>query len=372
MKFQDVIGLDEVKQLLVSSVDENRVSHAQLFLGKEGIGKLPMALAYVQYLNCEDKKEGDSCGECPSCLKISKLAHPDVHFSFPIIKSGTSDVSDNYVSQFREAITHNPYIDHSRWYQFLGEEKKQGIIPTDESNLIINKLSLKAYEGGYKVLIMWGAELLHPSASNKLLKIIEEPPEKTIFILLAEDQEKILPTVLSRTQIIKFRNLSADEVEKGLVAKFNIEKESAKSLAFLTEGNFLEAMHLATDENDEQFNFVNFRNWMRLCFQRDVLGVVPWVEEIARIGREKQKIFLQYGLHLLRQCLIGNYGQDDLVRLFGSEKDFAGKFAPFIHSDNIVELMNAFDKAHRDIGRNANAKILFLDLSFEVFILLKK
>lgn len=370
MLFRSVIGHKYIKDKLIKAVKIGRISHAQLFLGPEGSGNLAMALAYVQYLFCEDRNEDDSCGVCPSCLKNSKLAHPDLHFSFPFIAKKKEDISSNYINQFRDAVLKDPYLNLMKWYAELGEEKKQGIINVYESAEVSKKLSLKSYEGGYKVSLIWMSENLNIPAANKLLKILEEPPDKTVIILVANEPEKMLKTILSRTQLMKIPRLSNEEITNGLINNFEMEHDLAENLAAMSDGNYLIARENALNVGSSNENFELFKDWMRLCFKKDIKGVTLWVQKTATIGREKQKHFLTYGLHLIRQCAVLNYGAENLVNMGGDERVFMQKFSPFITHKNLQEYISAFNLAYQHIQRNANPRILFTDLSFEVLIML--
>lgn len=372
MQFKEVIGHNEIKTSLIHAVNEGRISHAQLFLGPEGSGNLAMALAYVQYVYCENKGESDSCGICSSCKKIEQLSHPDLHFSFPFIKVGKDgETSDDYIKKFREAIIKNPFINLLNWYDYLGNQDKQGIISVKESVLIIKKLSLKSFEGGYKTYIIWMPEKLNNAAASKLLKTIEEPPDKTIIILVANDSEQILPTILSRTQLVKLAPLHDNEVAEGLISEFEMEQQLAENLAAMAEGNFFKARSLALQSGESNENFIVFREWMRLCFKKDIKGVSKWVDEISKIGRAKQKDFLKYALHLIRQCSLLNYGVDDLLTIKGDERVFMQKFAPFVNHLNLEDYISLFNEARNHIDRNANARILFTDLSYRLLMILK-
>jgi DNA polymerase-3 subunit delta' len=367
MYFRDIIGQSKVKERLWTSANNSRIPHAQLFLGPEGSGNLAMAIAYARYILCNDRMPQDACGVCPTCLKIDKLVHPDLHFSFPVILSSRMAVSNDALTQWREAVLEEPYLNTSYWYQKLGEEKKQGVINVKESDEIVKKLALKSFEGGYKIMIIWMPELLNISASNKLLKILEEPPAKTLFLLVANDQEQLIQTILSRTQLVKMSRLSDEEVTSGLLDHMSVDGMQAPSIGRIADGNYLKAKTLVREGEADHDNFNLFRDWMRLCFRKDVKGAVNWVDELAGLGRERQKSLLNYGLHLFRECLVGNYSNEDLVRLDGEEMAFSGKFSNYIKSGNILPLYEEFNTAHYHVERNANPKILFLDLSFKVF-----
>lgn len=329
-----------------------------------------MALAFSRYLLCQDRSETDACGECPSCVKLDQLAHPDVHFVFPVILSAKTRTSDDILPEFRKAVQEHPYMGVSWWYNFLGEEKKQGVISVRDSDDVVKKLSLKAFEGGYKIMIIWMPEMLNIAAANKLLKIIEEPPERTLFILVAEHHEKLLATIISRTQQVRLPALKDEDVVQEL-RKRQVDPNRAADIARISNGNLHKAIETASKGADDQETFMRFRDWMRLCFKKDVKGAVRWVDEIATLGREKQKTLLVYAMHIFRECMIGNYTHEDMVRLAGSELEFSKGFAQFIKGSNILQLTEAFNEACFHIERNANPRILFLDLSFKVFRLLK-
>jgi len=372
MLFQDVVGQKSVKESLLRSVHNGRISHAQLFLGPQGCGNLAAAVAYSRFILCSNQQAEDACGECHSCKMVNKLAHPDLHFSFPVILSSKVSVSDHLIEPWRKALLQQPYLTTNWWYSFLSEEKKQGVIGTKESEEIVRKLSLKSYEGGFKIVIIWMPELLNGSASNKLLKIIEEPPPKTLFILVANDHEKLLPTVLSRTQLIKFKRLPEEVISEALVQRKQVDVAQAASVSRLADGSYFEAVELLDRGKEGTEYFDSFSKWMRLCFQRDVKGAVHFSDEVAAMGREKQKRILRYGLHIFRESIVSNYVGDDALKMIGEEMEFTLRFAPYVKSDNMLELCAIFSDAHAHVERNANAKIVFLDVSFKVFRLLKR
>ena len=370
MRFSEIPGNHAIKQKLIQSVNNGRVSHAQLFLGEDGSASLPLAWAYAQYLSCQNKAE-DSCGNCSSCLKLEKMAHPDVHWVFPVTTGkATHPKSDHFITEFRELFLKNPYSTESQWYAHLGTENKQGFISVTEATEIIKKMSFKAYEGGYKIVLIWHAEKMYTATANKLLKQLEEPPEKTIFILLTPQQEQLLTTITSRLQISKIGTLSDVEMRDFLANK-NVEIEIQNQAVQLSGGNISEALRLLEADEVSEVNKIRFQKWMRLSYQANILEITDWVDEISRIGREQQKVFLQYALHILRESLVRNFASNDLQRLRGDEYDFIQKFSPFINENNAVELIEAFEKAYHDIGRNASAKILFTDLSLKLVLLLR-
>ena len=374
MQFKNVLAHEAKKKHLIHTVKENRISHAQMFLGPEGSGSLPLAIAYAQYILCQNQQENDSCGECPSCAKIQKHNHPDLHFSFPIQLSREKhiDSSDNVLVEWREILDKNPYFGLNDWNVKLGNENKQGLIGVKESQNIVSKISLKSFEGGYKVLIMWLPESMNGPASNKLLKFIEEPPDKTLFLLVAEDQEQIITTIRSRTQIVKLPRLQEKEIASYLEIEKGVSANDSIIIAHLAEGDLGKAIHLISEQTEANFNFENFVNWMRLCYQRNIAKSIDWVDLIAASGRENQKSFLIFCLNMFRQSIIGHYAGSELVVITDEQNAFLSKFSPFINSKNIVGLTEAFNEGHYHIERNANAKILFLDLSIKTFSLLQK
>lgn len=376
MQFKDVIGHKEIKKRLIANVKEGRISHAQLFLGAEGGGSLPLAIAYAQYVPCLDKKEEDSCGTCSSCIKFQKLVHPDLHFVYPVATNAEvkdKPVSANYLINWREAILEDPYLSLQKWQSKLETGNKQLLISKYESEAILKTLSLKTYEAEYKIMIIWYPEKFNTSSANKLLKIIEEPPAKTLFILVAQDAEQIITTILSRTQLVKVGRIKEEELQSELVSRYGLEQSTAHNIAHLADGDFIEAKKLIEQSNSEDIFYNLFVTWMRSAFKGDVAGLITWTEEIAStsFGREKQKQFLNYGLHVFRESLIINYGNDELSRVANNEAGFLNNFAPYIHGANCIEIIELFNDASYHIERNVNPKILFLDVSLKLTKLLR-
>ena len=374
MLFKQIIGQERVKEKLIQTINEKRVSHAQLFLGPEGSGNMALALAYAQYVSCDDKKENDSCGVCPSCRKYQKLAHPDLHFVFPVATSkkiSKDPVSDNYIEEWRSIITENPYVNETHWYAKMGVENKQGIISKNESHEIIRKLSLKTFESEYKVMIIWLPEKMNAFSANKLLKLIEEPPEKTLFLCVSENSERILPTILSRMQMVKIPKVNSDDIFNSLCNNLSVDEKMAKDITHLANGNYLKALELikSTDENTE--NFDRFANVMRMAYKRDILGVVEWADGMHSLGRENQKNFLKYCLRMIRENFMMNLSENDLVYLTQNERQFSEKFSPYINTDNVFMMTEEFNKAASDIEMNAYGKLVFLDLSLKLVKLIK-
>lgn len=364
MQFSEVIGQQELKDHLIREVNKDMISHAQLFLGKAGYGGLPLALAFIQYLFCENKSETDSCGECPACHKVRDLQHPDLHFSFPVVQT-LGKKSDLFISSWREKVKENPYFDLSEWVRKIDDKERRPIISVDESQEIIRKLSLKSYEGGYKVMVIWMAEEMNPQCSNKLLKILEEPPAGTVFILLCEAQDHLLPTIISRTQTLKVPRVSSDNLSSFLRNK-GLSQSVSESIVGRSEGDVIEAMALSGDHQAQDENRELFIQLMRVCYKKDVIPMLNWAEEIAATTKDRQKTFIEYALHMFRQSMLRNYTDEQLTRVSQEEDAFLKNFAKFITGNNVFDFMQTFNDAHYHLERNANAKILFTNLCFKV------
>ncbi len=375
MFFSEVLGNSNTKEKLIQSVKDGRISHAQLYTGEAGSPNLALALAYSQFVVCENKQENDSCGTCSSCVKSEKLIHPDIHFVFPVntntrIKKDAS--SDKFIAEWRSAVEKNPYMDLFWWMSFLEVDNKQGIINVEESAEILKKLNLKSFESEYKVMIIWLPEKMNISAANKLLKILEEPPEKTLFLLVTQQYDQLLATITSRTQLVKVLKPSDEELAQKLVDKYSVDFEQAMSFAHLSDGNYTEAVSILEANDGEVANVEKFQFWMRICYSNKVDDILQWVDGVSKIGREHQKNFLSYAMHMIRESLLSNLGIKSLVRLRGTELDFCSKFSKFIHKQNSFEITEQLEKAAADIEHNANPKIVFLDLSFKMIELLRK
>ena len=362
MLFKNIVGQSPVKTKLLNMLHDGRVPHALMFTGPEGSGNLPAAFAFVQYLFCQNKQENDSCGICPSCLKVSKLIHPDLHLVFPIPISKHVRMSNDLLPEFREQFIETPYLTIHDWFDSLSSENKQPTIPTDEANDILKKLSYTSYEGGYKIMIIWQPEKMNASSANKLLKILEEPPEQTLFLLACNHPEQLLATIISRVQQIQFYKIETEDIAKGLMQQFDCQPQAAKQAAMLSDGSFREAQLLLQHLDGGTEYLQNFRTFMLIALKFDAIKAVSWVDENSRIGREKQKQFLQYGLEIFRDCLMFNFGSVDLVRHSGEEKEFITKFARFVNQLNYERLLEEFNSAFYHVERNANPKILFMDL----------
>lgn len=362
MQYTQIVGQVEAKERLIKMVNTKRVPHALLFSGKDGCGHLLAAITFAQHLLCKNKTENEPCGVCPSCSKVSKLVHPDLHFVFPIIKSKSVKTSNDLIPEFREAFLQNPYLTLNDWVEELNAENKQPIIPVEESADILKKLSYTSFEGSYKIMIIWQADRMNTEAANKLLKVLEEPTDDTIFILIAPDTERLMATIISRVQQIPFYQVSEQEIADALIKQFQVPAVTANQAAFLSDGNYREAIS-ALQKGDEGISFLShFQNFMRLALKFDCDKALSWVDENASNDREKQKQFITYSLAVFRDALMFNFGEKSLVRLSGSERQFLEKFAPFINQKNYQLLVEEFNSNFYYIERNANPKILFMDL----------
>lgn len=369
MQFKDIIGNQNVKKHLLQTVESNRVSHAQLFLGPEGSGALALAVAYAQYINCENKQIDDSCGVCNSCNKYQKLIHPDLHFSYPFFANGKDDLATNYLEDWRKSFLSNSYMGLDFWRQNLEAENKQANINIAEAHNIIKKLSYKAFEAEYKVLIMWLPEYLDIQG-NALLKLIEEPPAKTLFILVAENADKILNTIISRTQLVKIDKLSSDEIKQYLEQHKNIPAERSEEIAFIADGNMHEAIKFTHESSNQYFDLLI--NWLRFIVTDSGLNIIKYTEDdFPKLGRENQKNFIIYSINMLRQIILVQQQLQNLVLLHGEELNFVNRFSEIFSLEQIESAIELLEKTHYKIERNANPKILFLDLSLQLVLIFK-
>lgn len=374
MQFKDIIGQQEIKQRLIQSVHEDRIPHAQLFLGPEGCGSLPLAIAYAQYINCPNRTTEDSCGTCPSCSKYNKLIHPDLHFVYPVAttKSITKEpVSDDFIAQWRDILLQSPYFSLFQWYEKIEVENKQGIISKNESQEIIRKLNLKTFEADYKIMVIWMPERMNAIAANKLLKMIEEPPAKTLFLLVGENTGLMLATILSRTQLIKIPRIQNEALLEHLVSN-GYPQQQAVDAVKLAEGNLVKAFKILKNDEENEANLEKFKALMRLCWTKDVLGLLQWCESMTGIGRERQKGFLGYALRMLRENFILNCQVAELALLTQKENEFSSKFYPYINENNIFQMVEELNKAQYHIESNGSDKIIFLDMALKLIKLIKK
>jgi DNA polymerase-3 subunit delta' len=395
MLFKDIIGQEALKQQLAGMVQGNRLSHALLFLGKQGSGALPVALAFAQYVVCEkvNGKAGavqpgaslfgfeepaevakpllfDACGECAACNKARQLVHPDIHFSYPVIpkKSGDKPKSTDYAAEWREFIRQNPYGNVYDWLQFIGAENKQGNITAEECNDIIRQLSLKSFESEYKLLVMWMPEYLGKEG-NKLLKLIEEPPANTLFVLVAESEEQILQTILSRTQLVKVPLLEDAEIEQALIERNGTPLDQARLVAGIAQGDYHEALQLLQHSEEDWLSLL--REWMNATLKENQVGQVKWVDEVSKLGREKQKQFLRYYNHLLEQCVRLRILGPLNLSLSAPEKDFAQRLNKIAGVNQQQAIITELDKATYYIERNANPKMLFHALTIKMLHIIR-
>lgn len=369
MQFKEIIGQENIKQQLVQTVAENRISHAQLFLSSDGSGALPLAIAYAQYINCLDKQADDSCGVCSSCRKYERYIHPDLHFSYPFFASKDVRTAVDVLEEWRSMLLADAYFDMDIWRSKLSAENKQANINIAECHDIIKKLSYKAFEAQTKVLIMWLPEYLDKEG-NALLKIIEEPPQNTLFILVANNQEQILSTLLSRTQIVKIPKLPHATVESYLMDGHGLPENQATEYSFLADGNLIEAKLLVANTHND--NADKFAEWLRMGYGNRVLDLAVFVEQVAGWGRENQKNFLKYGISFLRECSLLLSGADELVKLPARALETAKKLSVHVLDLNMADAIIAeLEKAHYHIERNANPKILFLDVSLQLVKIIK-
>ena len=382
MLFREIIGQEATKRQLRQSVREGRIPHAQLFAGISGIGKLQLALAYAQYLNCPHRTDEDSCGQCPTCLQFEKLQHPDLHFVFPIV--GSDEVCDNFLEPWRKIILEQHYFDLDDWHKALGVETKQSMIYEKESGEILRKLSLKPYGDEYKVMIIWQPEKMNTTTANKLLKLLEEPPAQTVFLLVSEHPEQLLSTIQSRVQTLRIPRLETETISQALQQN-GLPVHKANDIARIANGSYLAALKKADESEENKQELLDFIELFRDAYTVGVLRdpnkkfeslkkLRQWSLDMAdsKVGRERQKHFLQYAQQQVRENYIRNIGQPDLNYQMEDERVFSDKFAPFIHNGNVEAIMNQLDLAERQIEQNGNAKMIFFDLCLQMIVLIKK
>ena len=382
MLFREIIGQEETKAQLRRSVREGRIPHAQLFVGISGIGKLQLALAYAQYLNCPNRTDEDSCGTCPTCLQYQHLQHPDLHFVFPIV--GSDEVCDNFLEPWRDILLTNHYFDLDDWHRAMGVETKQSMIYEKESGEILRKLSLKPYGNGYKVMVIWQPEKMNTTTANKLLKILEEPTDKTIFLLVSEHPEALLATIQSRVQTIRVPRLETEQIKEALMQN-GLDATKATDIARIANGSYLAALKKADASEENQQELRDFIALFRDAYTVGVLSdpqkkyeslkrLRQWSLDMAdsKVGRERQKHFLQYAQQQVRENYIRNMAQPELNYQMEAERDFSVRFAPFIHDGNVEAIMNQLDLAERQIEQNGNAKMIFFDLCLQMIVLIKR
>lgn len=372
MLFKEVVGQDEIKDRLRREADEGRVAHALLFYGPEGCGKLPVALAFARYLLCSQPHDGEPCNACNSCRMTARWAHPDFHFVFPVVKykDAAHSVSDVYLPEWRKQLGENVYFGLDEWLEDMQAGNQQAMIYSAESDAIQKKLSLKSNQGGKKVMIIWLPEKMNLECANKLLKLLEEPPAETHFLLISERLEAVLPTIVSRAQCIGMKGLSEDEIADALMLRNACDSDTARRVAHTANGNLIAAQQLLRSNADQNLFFDLFVILMRLSYQRKIKDLKKWSEQIAALGREKQKNFLAYSQKLIRENFIYNFRQPDLNYETMEEENFSRNFARFINERNVIHIMDELSLAQRDIEQNGNPKFVFFDFALKMIVLL--
>ena len=381
MQFSEILGQEHIKSHLTKSADLGRIPHAQLFVGPEGSGTLPMAIAYAQYIICSNQK-GENSGSNEACnLKFQKTSHPDLHFIYPTVSTEdvkTKPKSIDFITEWRQFLEHNPYGSLFDWYQMLGVKNKQGEIRVDDAQEILKSLALKSYEGGYKIMIIWMADKLNIAASNKLLKLLEEPTDRTVFILISENEEDIIQTIRSRCQVLHFNGLNEKVISEALISRENIEFKTALKIAHQAQGNYNKALQLLQPDSESVFFEKWFVDWVRAAFRAKgnaaaIQDLIQWSEQIAGLGRETQKKFLHFCIDMFRQALLLNYQTPSLVYMEPQVEKFKlENFAPFVNGNNINDIFKELSEAMYHIERNGNAKIILTDLSIKLTRLIHK
>jgi DNA polymerase-3 subunit delta' len=377
MLFKEIVGQELLKNRLIQTVRENRVSHAWLFFGPEGSGVLPLALALARYILCTNRGETDACGVCHSCNMVNKYIHPDLHFTFPVNKTRDVDkdspvVSDDFVADWRAFLLSQPYGRVTQWYDMINLENKQGIINTDESKRLAGKLNLKPFESEYKVAIIWQPEKMNDQAANKLLKLLEEPPPNTIFILAGENPDQLLTTIRSRCAQVKIPRISDSALYEALTEKHDTSSGKAEDVVRLVSGNYLRALEILSEEEEAGSNFAQFRYMMQLCYGKKIPELIKFAEEMAGLTRERQKAFLEYGLRSVRENLALHFNSPEILYITSEEQEFVSKFARFITGENVETIIHELSSAITDIERNGNGRMIFLDMVLKLSALIKR
>lgn len=372
--FDNIIGQKEYIASLRTAIDNNRLPHALLISGNEGTGGLALAYAAAQYLICPHRHDGDACGQCPQCLQLGKLQHPDVHFVFPVVRKKNqkeAPISLDYMSEWRNAFLNNHYLTLNEWTTTSGEENKQAGIFVAEANNIIKTLSVKPFESDYRVMIIWLPEKMNEETANKLLKIIEEPNDMTHFFLVSQEPERIIGTIQSRVQRINLPPIADVDIQQALVSRFNCPQDKAIDYARMSHGSYVEALKLLNDDEERSFYFTKFCEMMRLSYAKKLFDMKEWSEELSGIGRERQKAYLQYAQQMIRENFIMNFNTPSLNYLNENERTFSSRFHAFVNHNNVAGIMDELALAEKDIMQNVNAKMVFFDLSLKLIMLLK-
>ena len=369
-----IIGQENIVQQLRDMVDQGRLPHALMLCGPEGSGKLTIALDLARYLLCEHKEGGAPCDSCHACRMTAQWAHPDLHFSFPLIKGKATDqpVSDDRLTEWREQLDRCTYFTANDWLNDLGGENQQLQFYVGESDALQHKLSLKASQGGYRVVVVWLPEKMPPATANKLLKLIEEPPERTHFLLVSQEPDQVLGTIVSRTQRIQVPKLSEEVIAQSLSEEFQLPEAQAWNLAHIAQGSYTQALKLAEEDSDRREYFELFVEIMRLCYMRKAKEMRQWVDRVSAMGRERQKHMLEYCQRLVRENFIYNFQREELNYMTEDEVQFAQRFAQFINERNVIPLTEELTSCQTDIEQNVNAKMVFFDLALKITILLKQ
>lgn len=368
MFFKDILGLSDIKKQLTGAVASNHLAHALLFSGIEGGAGLSMALAFAAYVNCENRSGEDACGVCPSCQKNRKFIHPDVHFVFPVCSTkdikGSDVVSASYLKEWRSFLLKNPYGTVADWSVYFGGDNRQLNISKEESRHIIRNLSLKAFEGRYKIMLVWLPEYMHPTAANAILKILEEPPAQTLFLLVSQSAGDLLPTIISRTQLFNVSPFTEQELKDALVEQFDADETRAEHAAQLAGGSMNYAVKLLEEVEEDSHKL--FREWMRVCFSYDLTQMISMMETFQKMNKLGQKTMLMYGMTIMRETLLEHAGGQSLSKIHGDEREFVEKFGKVIDPDMIATITSRLNDALYHLERNANVKIVFLDLSLNI------
>lgn len=358
--------------MLLSASKAKRIPHALLFTGPSGIGKLAMAVSYARYLLCSHPLDDDACGTCPSCKRLSAFSHPDLHFSFPIVKKGNADTCEDYLKEWYDMLKSTLYFSTDDWLEKMGADNQQLLIPEKEADRIIDIMSLTSYEGKYKIMIIWLPELMNADASNNLLKLLEEPTPDSIFILVSNDATRLLPTIVSRTQSLYFRPLSISDTSEVLMNRMSLEPDVAMRIARIAGGSYLKALKQLTAGGTDTLFFEYFTRFMRLAFSRDLPSIKIWSDEVASWGREKTKAFIDYSLNMIRESFVYNFHRKELNFLDEQESSFVEKFCKFVNERNVIQLSESYSRAFKDISQNANARTVLFTLALETIILIRK
>ena len=375
MYFSDIIGQEGVKVQLRRCVDENRLAHALLITGPKGNGKLPIAVALAHYLLCQQRHDGEVCNNCPTCVKMNKLIHSDVHFVFPVVKkksgSDNAPISDDYIAEWRELFIKNPYFSYSDWLATMGVENQQPMIYERESSEILHKLSMQSREGGWKIVIIWLPEKMKEACSNKLLKIIEEPPKETLFLLVSEEPDTIIPTILSRTQRVEIPRIERNDLTEALVARYGLTRDDAQRVAIQSSGNWEKAEEQLRVDTEKELFLEYFSRLMRVAYARNIREMKVWSEQVAALGRERQKGLMEYCQRMIRENFIMNFKHDEMIYLADDERNFSVRFSPFVNENNIFGIMEELSEAQKYVEHNVNAKMIFFDMALRMIVWIK-